>query len=89
MRNYFNSIKVRLRQYAKNLEYVSQTLFQFHKGSIKTIDFRRAKSELAKFQFHKGSIKTVKNSQFLPLVFAFQFHKGSIKTLDCRLTINA
>ena len=44
---------------AKVMSLLRQNGFQFHKGSIKTIENRNANSEVAKFQFHKGSIKTV------------------------------
>ena len=52
----FNSIKVQLK-----LKYFaadgSVTLFQFHKGTIKTAN-KEAAAKIIKFQFHKGTIKT-------------------------------
>ena len=32
--------------------------FQFHKGTIKTLDLLINNDDLSKFQFHKGTIKT-------------------------------
>ena len=56
---YFNSIKVQLRR--KQIFTYSRvgTLFQFHKGTIKTIGKGDRKIFGARFQFHKGTIKTV------------------------------
>ena len=34
-------------------------VFQFHKGSIKTIGYQPIAGYELKFQFHKGSIKTI------------------------------
>ena len=43
-------------------------MFQFHKGSIKTILEQWRAAGLIKFQFHKGSIKTISFSkQFISL----------------------
>ena len=56
-RLYFNSIKVRLRQLLISRGEV-RVLFQFHKGSIKTIYLSEDGRLTFEFQFHKGSIKT-------------------------------
>ena len=54
----FNSIKVQLELYPL-LFPDGASLFQFHKGSIRTICRRAATaSRLTAFQFHKGSIRT-------------------------------
>ena len=58
----------------------ADSLFQFHKGTIKThaagIIFYRALG----FQFHKGTIKTSEPTVAEPVEPSFQFHKGTIKT---------
>ena len=60
-------------------------MFQFHKGSIKTLTAAGINPYFALFQFHKGSIKTYRYDS-LPLAFyGFQFHKGSIKTITAPL----
>ena len=54
---YFNSIKVRLEPLVGLLK-VTSALFQFHKGTIRTL-FCKQKSRFALiFQFHKGTIRT-------------------------------
>ena len=53
----FNSIKVRLRQRSCERDD-SKDVFQFHKGSIKTVGIEVHRSLPQLFQFHKGSIKT-------------------------------
>ena len=55
-------------------------MFQFHKGSIKTLIPSRWSISINSFQFHKGSIKTHNKGNEGITVDAFQFHKGSIKT---------
>ena len=53
----FNSIKVRLKLHY----YIAQSfrrLFQFHKGTIKTMRKIGKKERLYQFQFHKGTIKS-------------------------------
>ena len=37
---------------------VTLSLFQFHKGTIKTNNFERPAVDVKTFQFHKGTIKT-------------------------------
>ena len=55
-------------------------MFQFHKGTIKTLLDSLCPINIETFQFHKGTIKT----EFLPswavCLLGFQFHKGTIKT---------
>ena len=56
------------------------SLFQFHKGTIKT-DWSFEEQVLAHlFQFHKGTIKTADKDEWIPSKSGFQFHKGTIKT---------
>ena len=59
---------------------LQMTLFQFHKGTIKTNMYTARKMFYEPFQFHKGTIKTdVEPTEVFP-VKLFQFHKGTIKT---------
>ena len=76
---YFNSIKVRLERAGDS--YVDVLLlFQFHKGTIRTIRrcsvFRNPRA----FQFHKGTIRTVIDYGCKGTDNEFQFHKGTIRT---------
>ena len=53
----FNSIKVRLKP-AGGALLGGLFRFQFHKGTIKTIQRVISFAKSCKFQFHKGTIKT-------------------------------
>ena len=53
----FNSIKVRLEQ-SKVLFPIDPSTFQFHKGTIRTINPYFALGNINSFQFHKGTIRT-------------------------------
>ena len=55
----FNSIKVRLEHAYNHLAQGYQTLFQFHKGTIRTDKTHRHMFTTNLFQFHKGTIRTV------------------------------
>ena len=55
----FNSIKVQLKR-VYCAKYAVKQVFQFHKGTIKTLMIKRNISRSRKFQFHKGTIKTVR-----------------------------
>ena len=76
---YFNSIKVQLKQSLSKCA-VSVGIFQFHKGTIKTIMyifavflrpyFNSIKVQLKRYEVYEG------DSCFV----LFQFHKGTIKT---------
>ena len=74
----FNSIKVQLKlTYAVHDRQLS--VFQFHKGTIKTNDLIGQ----AFFYLYFNSIKVqLKHGRtiFLPTENSFQFHKGTIKT---------
>ena len=56
-------------------------IFQFHKGTIKTIKKSNTTFTSNIFQFHKGTIKTDKPLHCLIAFIIFQFHKGTIKTV--------
>ena len=55
-------------------------VFQFHKGTIKTLIMPIKDVIFRWFQFHKGTIKTVCYDHNQDSFFTFQFHKGTIKT---------
>ena len=54
---HFNSIKVQLRLLF-NLIPTGFPVFQFHKGTIKTVIVTIDTTIVQQFQFHKGTIKT-------------------------------
>ena len=54
---YFNSIKVRLEQTKENCSII-RSLFQFHKGAIRTRKGETRTPISVVFQFHKGAIRT-------------------------------
>ncbi len=58
----------------------SGTLFQFHKGTIRTTPNGADISRVATFQFHKGTIRTIVGEICMPSFHEFQFHKGTIRT---------
>ena len=53
----FNSIKVQLKRMSA-LDLLTEWIFQFHKGTIKTRSPYQQRRRLRQFQFHKGTIKT-------------------------------
>ena len=55
--SYFNSIKVRLEQ-SFNFTRELSDLFQFHKGTIRTLAPGSHLQQTRRFQFHKGTIRT-------------------------------
>ena len=57
--NNFNSIKVQL-ELASRLSLNSISLFQFHKGTIRTREYLITAIWVPSFQFHKGTIRTSK-----------------------------
>ena len=79
--HHFNSIKVRLK-HSSNILTTLMNLFQFHKGTIKTLYRSFCTFALVEFQFHKGTIKTPHRNRCLCDSSQFQFHKGTIKTID-------
>ena len=78
---HFNSIKVRLEHSCGNIKKCLQ-LFQFHKGTIRTIIGFSYVYEAPTFQFHKGTIRTEKKKHHLSYLNTFQFHKGTIRTYN-------
>ena len=63
------------------LIYALGLIFQFHKGTIKTL-LEKVIREKYQFQFHKGTIKTIDTPLIRAILNGFQFHKGTIKTLS-------
>ena len=66
----FNSIKVRLEQ-GEVIKAVTFQEFQFHKGTIRTMNIISRKKSSLKFQFHKGTIRTKRSSPVSLLLFYF------------------
>ena len=58
----FNSIKVRLERSSSFDYLVALRLFQFHKGTIRTLIRRVVVTDDSIFQFHKGTIRTIKRA---------------------------
>ena len=63
------------------LASISTQLFQFHKGTIKTVYQVAGVIFYRAFQFHKGTIKTSLSRLIGIIIPLFQFHKGTIKTV--------
>ena len=76
---HFNSIKVRLEPDRKGIMQII-TVFQFHKGAIRTKQGRCRQTVFIQFQFHKGAIRTSCRGELPSSVPEFQFHKGAIRT---------
>ena len=56
------------------------SVFQFHKGTIRTHAYIRLDRCDSLFQFHKGTIRTIEEFAIADPVAKFQFHKGTIRT---------
>ena len=76
----FNSIKVQLSHPVKIIRR-HRSNFQFHKGTIKPINFCWREINIIIFQFHKGTIKPINFLRCRRRCSYFQFHKGTIKPL--------
>ena len=55
-------------------------IFQFHKGTIRTVSAGASDAGGLLFQFHKGTIRTVSAGASAAGGLLFQFHKGTIRT---------
>ena len=60
--HYFNSIKVRLELTIDALITQVNESFQFHKGTIRTVEIDHDHKQETSFQFHKGTIRTIKEA---------------------------
>ena len=78
---YFNSIKVRLRLVAVPSTSLI-VIFQFHKGSIKTVEDFVKSMPIVHFNSIKVRLRPDVNNSDSVSVGSFQFHKGSIKTQE-------
>ena len=56
------------------------TLFQFHKGTIKTAYLAKALLVQQNFNSIKVRLKLQSKLESAKIPYAFQFHKGTIKT---------
>ena len=59
-------------------------VFQFHKGTIRTLSPQKAYHSIGLFQFHKGTIRTHVLNNHHRRNQLFQFHKGTIRTSNQR-----
>ena len=75
----FNSIKVQLERQAPQSEGF-RGRFQFHKGTIRTLNSFLLPWLPIIFQFHKGTIRTFVFLQAFSHFQVFQYHKGTIRT---------
>ena len=80
---YFNSIKVRLKP---DIIWLRQfvSIFQFHKGTIKTLILNALSALIIDFNSIKVRLKLNINGN-VQYVLTFQFHKGTIKTFFSRV----
>ena len=76
---HFNSIKVRLEPFHP-YRNIKEVTFQFHKGTIRTVQPNMASVKSIQFQFHKGTIRTSMDPFTGAAITLFQFHKGTIRT---------
>ena len=85
VRGNFNSIKVQLKLVLMIKAFVI-SLFQFHKGTIKTCIGKDTEARFCDFNSIKVQLKPLMLLSALYLVTLFQFHKGTIKTRKFMLT---
>ena len=77
----FNSKVVRLKVFTQRYAQISQLLFQFQSGTIKSVQTYTETSHCKPFQFQSGTIKSGFYS-LLPyrVSLLFQFQSGTIKS---------
>ena len=75
----FNSIKVRLKR-SDARKFFTSKLFQFHKGTIKTVSYNCLPYLRLNFNSIKVRLKQIEKFGAM-YALSFQFHKGTIKTL--------
>ena len=76
--HYFNSIKVRLEHYENQRAYHIK-LFQFHKGTIRTVLPVFLQPGISHFNSIKVRLELPRKTLWLMFI-TFQFHKGTIRT---------
>ena len=76
----FNSIKVRLELNQTSVNCACDFLFQFHKGTIRTL--RENRQNLADNYFNsiKVRLELTAGATYCSVTNTFQFHKGTIRT---------
>ena len=79
-RHDFNSIKVRLEQNVILFDELL-TRFQFHKGTIRTVDHVQNHGKIPYFNSIKVRLELFAFSSYYNARLLFQFHKGTIRTL--------
>ena len=77
---HFNSIKEQLKPYHQRID-VGIVIFQFHKGTIKTLEDVNTLWELLDFNSIKVQLKHLEGRYGMTMK-KFQFHKGTIKTYN-------
>ena len=76
----FNSIKVRLKR-VFSFNKIGLSVFQFHKGTIKTANIKGLRVNWYRFNSIKVRLKQCQAALQRCHLQGFQFHKGTIKTL--------
>ena len=61
---------------------MSTTIFQFHKGAIRTTNMGIVEYRCANFNSIKVRLEQSGAASQLPQLFVFQFHKGAIRTKE-------
>ena len=84
--HYFNSIKVQLEP-DKREQSPRRQPFQFHKGTIRTVDGTLQYNSDDSFQFHKGTIRTIWLIVRILWVCNFNSIKVQLELLILRLTL--
>ena len=85
-RDNFNSIKVRLEPY-NHLASGYQTLFQFHKGAIRTGVAFEFDAPNTDFNSIKVRLERLSSASSTSGMNKFQFHKGAIRTINRALCL--
>ncbi len=78
--SHFNSIKVQL-EHAITIKTGAADLFQFHKGTIRTLRSLFYRTCILYFNSIKVQLELT-SLECLPSFHRFQFHKGTIRTLE-------
>ena len=79
---YFNSIKVRLEHSKTAGDILRNTLFQFHKGTIRTDFPSKSYHSQFLFQFHKGTIRTMREVDQNGMISYFNSIKVRLELKD-------
>ena len=75
----FNSIKVQLEPFSRDILTSPVKTFQFHKGTIRTVS--KSKNEALLYNFNSIKVQLErKGGKGYRIYHKFQFHKGTIRT---------